>query len=132
MKKALFTLFVLANFTGCATYVAKQSWDEARARDAIRVEADGEQVLIGVDLLSTDYLKDNWKVALPAAVVDGFLIYQTYQWVDDQNSSGGGGSSSPDFTARDTNSISISGDGNSVSVTGDTVTTTDNTNQTNN
>lgn len=115
--------------TGCATYFTKQHWNEARKREAVRIEADGTQVLVGVDLTALAYLKDNWKWAVPAAVIDGVLIYQTYQWVDGLNDSGGSGSGNRN------NSVSISGNSESsisVSISGDTTSDTRNDNDNSN
>jgi hypothetical protein len=99
--------------------MAKTSWDDARAQDAVRIEADGNQVLVGVDLLSTEYLKDNWKWAIPAAIIDGVLIYGTYELVSDITDDGGSGGSK---SGRDNTSVEINGNQNNVTVSnsGDT------------
>jgi hypothetical protein len=121
----LLTSVLLLN-SGCATYMAKKHWNKAQQENAIRVEADGEQVMVGVDLTAMTYLKDNWKWAVPAAVLDAAVIYGGYQvyegltddsdtkvdYVDGQNSSSGTG-------GRDGTAITVNGDGNTVQVRGD-------------
>lgn len=121
----LLTSVLLLN-SGCATYMAKKHWNEAQHQDAVRVEADGNQVMVGVDLTAMTYLKDNWKWAVPAAVLDAALIYGTYEvynelseddssdidYVDGQNSSTASG-------GRDGTAITVNGDGNTVQVRGD-------------
>lgn len=116
MKKVivLSLIFCALLQTGCATYFAKKHYDET-APKAIRVEADGNSVAVGVDLLSMEYLQDNWKVALPAAIVDGFLIYKGAEWV--RNATSGG----RDVNQRN-NSVNVSGNDDSyitINVSGD-------------
>jgi hypothetical protein len=96
----------LALSQGC-TMIAKKSWDDARTRSAVRVEADGQQVLVGVDLLSLDYLKDNWKVAVPAAIVDGFVLYKGVTWLEEKINGDGGDSNKPDPNAPGSTNASI-------------------------
>lgn len=130
MNKLLLYVTILAVIgfnSGCATYIAKKQWDKAQEQQAVRIEADGNQVLVGVDLFSMDYLKDNWKWAIPAAIVDGLIIYQSYEWIDDI-ADGGGNSSSGN---QRNNNISVSGNSESsisISVSGDSTTDTDSTN----
>jgi hypothetical protein len=110
--------------SGCATYIAKKHWDQAREQKSIRIEADGSHVLVGVDLLSLDYLQDNWKIAIPAAIVDGIIIYQGYKWIDDTLSDN-------DSSNQRNNSVNISGNSESsisVNIGGDTSTRTDSVN----
>lgn len=135
MKKALLYTTILASTvlfnSGCATYVAKKQWDKAQEQKAVRIEADGNQVLVGVDLLSMDYLKDNWKWAIPAAVVDGLIIYQSYQWIDDISNGSSGDSSGN----QRNNSVNISGNNESsisISISGDSSTTSDTRNDNSN
>ena len=132
MNKLLIYVTILAVIgfnSGCATYIAKKQWDKAQEQQAVRIEADGNQVLVGVDLFSLDYLKDNWKWAIPAAIVDGLIIYQSYEWIDDLSSK------SDNSTGNQrNNSINVSGNSESsisISVSGDSTTTTD-TDSTNN
>jgi hypothetical protein len=101
---------------GCVSKLAHNSWQEAQVRRAVRVEADGEQVLVGVDLLSMDYLKDNWMVAIPAAIADGAILYYSYEALnglrdsinkDDQPSSRGDGSTTLILNSSQGNTINV-------------------------
>ena len=108
--------------TGCASYLLKQNWNDAQAKKAVRVEADGERVMVGLDLGALSYLKDNWPAALGAGVVDAGLGYGLYLGAK-QISQGGSGGDSTTSSGRDTTSINISGDGNTVNTKGDTTST---------
>lgn len=126
----IITIFVAFLFSaGCVSNIAHKSWQEARMQEAIRVETDGEQVFIGVDLLSMDYLKDNWKVAVPAAVADAGILYLGYEGVkyiaDELNNSGGDNNS----VTGDT--ITITGNRISVAISKDTITTDNSVDQSN-
>jgi hypothetical protein len=119
--------FVLTN-SGCVSYYAHRNWKEAQEKKAVRVEADGEAVMVGVDLTQITYLKDNWKIALGAGVVDAVLLYYTYDWVDSLND----GSSS---SGNRNNSVTISGNDESsisVNISGDSSTDTRNDNDNSN
>lgn len=122
MKNIFYVLFVLAMMlnTSCVSYYAHRNWTEAQEKKAVRVEADGEQVLVGVDVTQMTYLKDNWKIALGAGVVDAVLLYYTYDWVDslnDGSSSSGNRNNSVNISGNDESSISISISGDSSSET---------------
>lgn len=121
MKKTLlytvFTGILLLN-TGCVSYMAKQNWNEAQKVNAVRVEADGQQVMVGLDLTKLTYLKDNWPVAVGAGILDAGLAYGAYYVLDDLTSSSSD-SGSRQSTGRDASNVSISGDGNTVQIRGD-------------
>ena len=130
MKKLFiaFILSVLALNSGCVSYYAHRNWKEAQEKRAVRVEADGEQVLVGVDLTQMAYLKDNWKIALGAGVADAVLLYYTYDWIDSLND----GSSS---SGNRNNTVTISGNDESsisVNISGDTDSDTRNDNDNSN
>lgn len=130
MKNIIFGLlvFMTALNTGCVSYYAHKNWKEAQDKKAVRVEADGETVMVGVDMLQLSYLKDNWKVALGAGVVDAVLLYYTYDWVDSLNDS----SSS---SGNRNNEVNISGNSESsinISIVGDTDSDTRNDNDNSN
>jgi hypothetical protein len=100
------TLIILTLFchTGCATYVAKSSYEDARMREAIVLQASGQNVELGIDLLSVGYLKNNWKVAVPAAILDGVVGYYGFNALQDYTSG----------QKRDTTYVVITGDNNSI------------------
>lgn len=130
MKKlTLISLFsVLLMNSGCVSYYAHKNWKEAQEKKSVRVETDGESVMVGVDLFQTTYLKDNWKIALGAGVVDAVLLYYTYDWVDSLND----GSSS---SGNRNNSVTISGNDESsisINISGDTQSDTRNDNDNSN
>lgn len=85
--------------TGCATYITHKNWVEAKKAKAVRIDANGEHVLVGVDITAVSYVKENWVVALGAAVVDAAAAYGAYRLVDSIE-----------------NAINISGDNNTVYV----------------
>lgn len=102
---------LILNSTGCVSYYAHKNWKEAQEKKAVRVEADGETVMVGVDLLQTTYLRDNWMIALGAGVADAVLLYYTYDWVDslnDGSSSSGNRNNEVNISGNDESSISIS------------------------
>lgn len=111
--------FILFLNSGCATYLAKQSWNDAQERKAIRVEANGDQVMVGLDLTSLSYLKSNWPMALGAGILDVGLIYGTYYALDELSNSGSSDNGSRQTAGRDSSSVSIKGDGNTVQIRGD-------------
>jgi hypothetical protein len=122
MKKHLLIAFlscVLVVNSGCATYVAKKQWNTAQEAQAVRVEADGNQVMIGVDLTAMNYFKDNWPVAIGAGVVDALLLYGTYELADELSSNGSSRGGPSSDGGRDATSITVNGDGNTVQVRGD-------------
>ncbi len=130
MKKILcFTtlLAIIGLNTGCATYMAKKHWNEAQEAQAVRVEADGNQVMVGVDLTAMTYLKDNWQWAVPAAILDAGLIYGAYVAYDEITDDGGNTTVNQDPAqagseasgGRDGTAITVVGDGNNVQVRGD-------------
>jgi len=119
------TGYLLFTNVGCVSYMAKQSWNDAKEQQAVRVEADGTAVMVGVDLTAMEYLSDNWPIALGAAVLDAGLLYGTYLAVDEISNS----SDSDDEdkrgdsdAGRDNIYISLEGDGNDIQVKGDTST----------
>ena len=112
---------VLMN-TGCASYQIKQNWNEAQTKKAVRVEADGERVMVGLDLGALPYLKEQWPAALGAGVVDAGIGYGLYRGAKSLTSGGSGGDSTTS-SGRDSTSINISGDGNTVNHKGDSTTT---------
>lgn len=107
MKK-LFISGILAGVllfqTGCASFLAHRNWVEAQERKAMRVSTDGETVFVGVDLTAMGYLRDNWPMALGAAVVDGVLFYGTHKLYDSNFRSSSGGSSN---NSRDETNINV-------------------------
>lgn len=120
MKKLIILCFfgVLFLNSGCASYMAKQSWNDAQQQKAFRVEADGSQVMVGVDLTKMSYLKDNWPMAVGAGVIDAGLLYGAYSLYDEVSDSSSG--NSPKQSAgRDNTSVSVTGDGNTVQIRGD-------------
>ena len=127
MKKYVLTIMLMSIpfATGCASYMAKQKWDNARQAQAVQVQADGQGVMIGVDLLSMDYLKDNWKWAIPAAVADAAILYGAYEAVNDVVDSGGSTGGDSQKVGRDNATLNIIGDKNAVNVeiTGDSTST---------
>jgi len=130
MKNMFYILFALASMlnTSCVSYYAHKNWAEAQEKKAVRVEADGEAVMVGVDLTQMTYLKDNWKIALGAGIVDAALLYYTYDWVDSLND----GSSS---SGNRNNTVTISGNDESsisVNISGDTDNDTRNDNDNSN
>lgn len=126
MKKALILLGVAAitsTQVGCATYAAKKHFDNKLEKNPINVSGDGEMVYVGVDLLSLDYLKQNWKLAVPAAIIDGLATYYVLDYIDEElNGSDGGSSGSYEnenptiLSGRDTSTIQINGNDNTVTV----------------
>lgn len=123
----IFASLMLLN-TSCVSYYAHKGWKEAQEKKAVRVETDGEAVMVGVDLFQTTYLKDNWKIALGAGIVDAVLLYYTYDWVDSLND----GSNS---SGSRNNEVNISGNSESsisVSIIGDSDTDTRNDNDNSN
>lgn len=117
--------------SGCASYIAYNRFQEAQAERAIFIDADGQEVRVGVDFMALDYLKSNWPMALGAAVVDGVIFYGAYKLYDNNfGSSSSGSSSNRDSfnvnanSGRDTTIIITPGDGSSgTSDQGDTTTT---------
>ena len=99
MNKLILVLisFNLLLNTGCATYITHKNWVEAKKEKAVRIDADGEHVLVGVDITAISYVKENWAVALGAAVLDAATAYGAYKLVDNIQ-----------------NAINISGDNNTV------------------
>jgi hypothetical protein len=135
MKKISISLILLMSLlynTGCASYMAYDRWQTAKENDAVIIQANGQEVRVGVDLLALDYLKEEWPMAIGAAVVDGVLFYGTYKLYDNNFGSSGGGSSSDSSTdiriqsesGRDTSIVINGGDGNMFGEQGDTTDTT--------
>lgn len=113
-------VLVLGFNSGCATYLAKSSWAEARQKQAVKIDADGNRVLVGVDLTNLAYLKDNWPKALGAGIIDAGLIYSAYYMYEEINDSGSSRNKRPNQNiGRDSTSVSLTGDGNTVLIRGD-------------
>jgi len=124
MKKIVLLImacFVMFSTTGCATYLTKQAWNDAQEQRAVRVESDGSQVMVGLDVTTLTYLKKNWPMALLAGVVDAGLVYGAYVAVEELEGgdSGESDSTSVSSAGRDTTTINVEGDGNTVQVRGD-------------
>ena len=109
--------------TGCASYFVKQNWNDAQAKKAVRVEADGERVMVGLDLGALSYLKDNWPAALAAGVVDAGMGYGLYLGAKQISQGNSGSGDTTTSSGRDTTTINVSGNGNTVNTRGDTSTT---------
>lgn len=79
MKKIIVLLVgcMLVN-VGCVSMWTKKSWERAQKANAVRVEADGEAILMGVDLTAGAYLADNWGPAIAAGLADAAIIYGVY------------------------------------------------------
>jgi len=131
IKNATLTLVISALAvmqTGCASLIAKKYYDDDRRSNPIRVEADGQSVMVGVDILSTEYLADNWKVAIPAAILDGIIAYKTYDLLSDKLTGGG-------KESQRNNEVNISGNDQSsinINISGDSDNDTANDNDTDN
>lgn len=130
MKKLLiyFSIICIILNSGCVSYYAHKNWKEAQEKRAVRVETDGEAVMVGVDLNQITYLKDNWKIALGAGVADAVLLYYSYDWIDSLND----GSSS---SGNRNNTVSVSGNSESsisINISGDTQSDTRNDNDNSN
>ena len=109
------SVMMFAN-TGCVSMWSHKNWKEAQQQKAVRVEADGETVFVGVDLTAGNYIKENFGVALAAGLADAALIYGSYTVLNDMfgegSGSDGGGNSTTDGAAsrdsdNDSNNISI-------------------------
>jgi len=66
---------------GCVSHAVHKNWVKAKQAQAVRVEANGEQVLVGIDVTAGEYLRDNWGVAIAAGLADAALIYGGYRAV---------------------------------------------------
>jgi hypothetical protein len=85
MKTIKYVSFILAMLivnTGCVSHFAHKNWSEAQQRKAVRVEADGETVMVGLDLTAGEYFRDNWGIAIAAGLADAAIIYGGYRIVD--------------------------------------------------
>lgn len=91
----LITLVTIITFssitTGCVSMWSHSQWKEAKSKQAIKVQADGEQVLVGVDVTALDYVKENPGIATLAALADAALIIGTYSVAKDALDVGGDG-----------------------------------------
>lgn len=109
-------LTILLVNTGCVSMWTHKNWKEAKQKQAVRVEADGETVFVGVDLTAGTYLKENFGIAVAAGLADAALVYGSYTVLTDMFDSGsgndGGGNSTTDGNAsrdsdNDSNNINI-------------------------
>lgn len=119
----LMSLIVALN-TGCASYFVRDAWVDAQQKKAVRVEANGQQVMVGLDIGAISYLSDNWPMALSAAVVDAGVLYGGYVLVDKLVINNSDTRSTSATSGRDSNIISIDGNNNNVRLSGDATTTT--------
>lgn len=87
--KLIALLTVIAFTNGCVSMWTHSQWKEAKAKQAVRVQADGEQVLVGVDITALDYVKENPGMATLAAIADAALIIGTYSVAQDALDVGG-------------------------------------------
>lgn len=101
---------------GCVSMWTKKNWEQAQKSKAVRVEADGDTVLMGVDLTSGSYLKDNWGPAIAAGIADAFLVYGAWWGVNEvmdavDDTGGGDGNRTGEGDAgnqdNDSNNINI-------------------------
>lgn len=111
---------------GCASMLAHRSWEATNNTRAVVVRGDGQEVEVGVDLLSLEYLRKNWLVATGAALIDGITLYGVYNLYDKNFGSSGSSSSSSSSqsvdSGRDGTIINNYGDGNTFALPGDTTT----------
>lgn len=112
------TLMIMLCGSGCVSYVAKQSWDKNEKVSAVRVQADGSRVMVGVDLGNLRYIKEHPFRATAAGVADGVIGYAVYKGVRELTDSGGSDSGYQD-AGRDTTSVNVQGDGNTIQIRGD-------------
>lgn len=63
--------------TGCVSVYTHHRWKKQKKDEIIRLETDGDKFLVGVDMFSLDYLKDNFLPAAGSAVADGLVFYFT-------------------------------------------------------
>jgi hypothetical protein len=103
--------------TGCVSMWAHKNWKEAQQKKAVRVEADGEAVFIGVDLTAGNYLKENFGVALAAGFADAALIYGSYTVLNDMFGEGSGANGGRNSTSDGNASRDSDNDSNNISIT---------------
>lgn len=117
LKYVSIALFIATLNSSCVSMWTHNQWKEARAKQAVRVTADGDQVLVGVDVTALDYVKENPGIAAVAAIADIGIAYGTYTVAQDLLNAGGDGSDS-----QRNNDINVSGNQNSsvsVIISGD-------------
>lgn len=105
-------LFLLSN-TGCVSSMIHSNWKEAQQMKALRVEADGDQVVVAVNLSTLAYLKDNWPAALGAGIMDAGLAYGAYVALDTLTVNNNNNDE------RHNTIIVVNGDGNIITIYGD-------------
>jgi hypothetical protein len=114
-------LFMLLLNSGCMSVMSKRSWNGAQETKAVRIEADGNQVMVGIDLTTISYIKEHPFRATAAALADGAIGYGLYKGLealnDDSESSRRGDQGSNNNTGRD--NITINGDNNEVTTGSD-------------
>lgn len=119
MKKFIilvFSIFMIVN-TGCVSRYVHSNWKEAKEKQAIRVEADGQQVMVGVDVTALAYIKENPGMATLAAVADAGLAYGAYRLGQELFDTG-----SKSTSNQRNNDINISGNQSSsinINISGD-------------
>lgn len=119
MKKILSTILVVLALvnTGCVSRYAHSQWKDAKEKQAIRIEANGEQVMVGVDVTALTYIKENPGVATLAALADAGIAYGVYRLGQEVFDSGSKSSSN-----QRNNDINISGNQSSsinINISGD-------------
>lgn len=130
MKKRILISLMLGGvffLQGCASMLAHHHWQEAQEQQALIVQGNGQEVRVGVNLLSVGYLRHNWPMALAAAAVDGITAYGAYTLYDKNFRSSSRGNDSRGTSinvesGRDATIVINNGDGNTFAAPGDTTT----------
>jgi hypothetical protein len=111
------SILLLTINSACVSMWSHKNWKEAKQQQAVRVEADGETVFVGVDLTAGAYFKDNFGIALAAGLADAALIYGSYTVLNDMFGEGSGANGGRNSTTDGNASRDSDNDSNNISIT---------------